>query len=746
MFIDRSIQLDSRASGNGEHADQRHPAPSWRLELMRERRENSNELDIRVDVVLQQPNGPQDGEVRATSWLTDLPRTRRAQLLRQFRLPPLYPGAAVMAPDGVGAAKSFLHFLACEASATERSQVLKRHGGSLSELLQSQPRLRGVLVAEGSDGCTPLGAFLKAEKDDDLQGAAGADQALFRELMAAYATYAGDCFRRVDTTGLMLVMGHLAQLMPDIAKLELDMTPVWDMLDNYGVIRIGGEYAQRPTGRLSFISSLTVPEERIDSDRAKRTTRGAKAGRRWRLLLVTVPGLFDKFQGVDGVERNTPWELIVAHLPTERFSIALPRAGVDYRHHTAGLSLMPVFVVADLLAISSLLSLLYMSKDAGMPHEEGRQLQAGEIAALALLWLAVGVLLIPEVNQLRVSGLHYFWDVLNIFDVLLVASVVVVTALLAARHSWYPAALAYGIVLSWIKLIGFMRTFERTAGIVRMIGQVAKKTTKYVLVLVLLMAGFSFGNHALLSASPGSEVYKILLQQMRFMFADFGIFEFDVGELHGTYLEDAEAFPKGTMNYAIFLLINVSYIYLVGIILFNLLISVISEIYEEVRESELSALTSYRANLDIELSGIKEYLVSLARPGLGSSGGGSRNRLYIWVDPMDASWRAGADGQGQDLRPMFRRIEDVKKTLSRKLDSEVADVRRDIQKLDDDVRGVRSEFQTQVRELRDMKQRMLSELRQLRTELGSAPRPAQGASTGPAEPHAGGAAAREGAG
>lgn len=210
-FLSKQPAAAEQRRGAGERG--------W-LRLSRQRRENG-EVDVLLAVAAS-------GEGAATryAWLTELPRARRLQLLRQFRLPPLYAHAVLMAPDGVGAAKSFLHFLACEASSTQRAQLMKSHGGgSLSHLLQTQPALMGLLVAKDSNGRTPLAAFLRAESG--RRTAAGADQAFFLELMAACSLYAGACFRARDATGLMLIMGQVAQLMPDISALELDMTPVW---------------------------------------------------------------------------------------------------------------------------------------------------------------------------------------------------------------------------------------------------------------------------------------------------------------------------------------------------------------------------------------------------------------------------------------------------------------------------------------------------------------------------------------
>jgi hypothetical protein len=185
--------------------------------------------------------------------------------------------------------------------------------------------------------------------------------------------------------------------------------------------------------------------------------------------------------------------------------------------------------------------------------------------------------------------------------------------------------------------------------------------------------------------------------------------------LHGSYLEDEESFGV-VANYTVFLVINVVYIYLVGIIVFNLLISVISEIYEEVKESEVSAVTGYRARLDMELFGIKKFIGDVRNYCRSWPSDGERgSTLYMWVDVMDSSWQTGEDSQG--LRPMFRRIEDVKKTLERKLDDEVLGVRQDISRLDSEVKLVRAEFQLQMTELRYLRQHLQDEFRLLHSEI-----------------------------
>jgi hypothetical protein len=300
---------------------------------------------------------------------------------------------------------------------------------------------------------------------------------------------------------------------------------------------------------MPFLDTLASPEELTAAGVAKAGESGARlwlastylrrrrrrregGGHGFHLLLVTIPHLFEPFHNSSGVLKEeprdfkSPWELLVCCLKLKRFSMPLARVAVDYRHTTGGLSLIPYFIVADAVVITSYLALLYIGKERGI---EGGSPRSGESVTLSCLALATLVLIVPEFNQIRVSGiLTYVADVLNLMDLLLVVSAILISsAVIAGRPQWFDPVLAVGIILSWVKFISFMRTSRESAGIIRMIIQVAKQTGAYLILLVLLMAGFCFANHALLPNSPSSEIYKIAIQQFRFMFADFGVFDYN---------------------------------------------------------------------------------------------------------------------------------------------------------------------------------------------------------------------------
>jgi hypothetical protein len=158
------------------------------------------------------------------SWLSELPRGRRAQHLRTFMLPPMHHDVAMLAIDGVGATKSFLHALAAEPNTVHRAHMLQSCGGSLVILLRMHPELQGLLAVTDTQGRIPLDAFLATEEPDSP---------FFADLMVAYSRYAAVLRQETDIAGLMAIMDHIAQAMPRMLDLNLDMSPVWCVASSY---------------------------------------------------------------------------------------------------------------------------------------------------------------------------------------------------------------------------------------------------------------------------------------------------------------------------------------------------------------------------------------------------------------------------------------------------------------------------------------------------------------------------------
>ena len=762
------------------------PAGDYAVELRLESREGIGE-DIFVMVQRSKRNesdgkgkekdGPEkdkDGLEEGCvyqSWLLDLPRGQRFLMLRSpFELPPLHLNSAVMAADGRAGCKSLLHRLA-SASSTERVQLMKECDKYLpqgfqgiSGLLASCPSLKGLLWAQDSNGKIPLELL--------LEQAAAPDGRFFMDLMQGYKDAAADCTSSCDLKGLTRIMGCCAKLMPLMAHNNLNLDKLWEIFDHHGALIL--DTIDCPgMGRYPFSAKVFYAPP-------KASEGTEKAGDNSKLMVVTVPGLFDKYRnelfpddsakasksdgGRDTKLPETPWNFFVGKVPDSRFSMPLIRVAVNFRQREGGLKLIKFLLVNHLLILISCCFLLYSHKWKQLrladgvdmsPNTEIRDIEpsmsltTGEIVVLSYLCFEATVLLVQEARQMHDDFKDNLQDPWTYVDISLGVCIYGLTWALFDAAEWFSCWLSFCLVLCWFKLIGFMRSQESTASIVRMIMQVASKTRIYVGVLAMLVVGFSMANHALVpSFIHGSGLWDwhvMLLRQVRFTLADFGIFEYEMNrdknkaaaevkddiELSGLYMEDFPVFRGSYINYLALLTINLAFIYLVSIILLNLLISVISEIYEQVKEDELVALTQYRARLDLELFDLYimpyramvtwlrklNWLPAADRSSTAMSEDSSL-LLFVTLPEGEAeTWVPSTEGQAEGLRPMFRRIRDVKDSITSHLDKdvtmlkgEVDSVRSEMIHLKDDTEAIlrkiagarNSRFQGQEAEAKDL--------------------------------------------
>eukprot|EP00959_Pyramimonas_sp_CCMP1952_P460248 9479554-Pyramimonas_sp.AAC.1 len=148
-----------------------------------------------------------------------------------------------------------------------------------------------------------------------------------------------------------------------------------------------------------------------------------------------------------------------------------------------------------------------------------------------------------------------------------------------------------------------MRAVPYFAALVAMLERIMVRTIPDILLLLVLTLGFSAANHVLLRLSPYysfSYGHTLLRHLLRYIFGDTGIFEYEsetrlvddtIDVDDGLYLDAHALFRHKWVPFAVFIAVNVVFMYFTIIIFFNLLIARMGSIYEEVEERQLSSVT-----------------------------------------------------------------------------------------------------------------------------------------------------------
>ena len=259
----------------------------------------------------------------------------------------------------------------------------------------------------------------------------------------------------------------------------------------------------------------------------------------------------------------------------------------------------------------------------------------------AVALLTSGCLVRGELKQLARSGLNYFFELWNLIQLVelgaLLPCILPVVAsslglpLPAALHptALYPYLGALASFTAVVHAIALMRAFEKFGSLIRMVQQVASDLLIFLLFQLIVMFAFSWAYYILHTASPTLLALEAPggvtggprrgLHGPAISHNDNGLDDDDLLALDAEGL--AMDFPTSFMIFLRLLLgsfemadwdrpaeltLFILYEVLVTVIMLNLLISIISDTHENVRDNEDRSSRAQRASLilDLETAGL----------------------------------------------------------------------------------------------------------------------------------------------
>ncbi|GMH41669.1 hypothetical protein BSKO_09579 [Bryopsis sp. KO-2023] len=228
---------------------------------------------------------------------------------------------------------------------------------------------------------------------------------------------------------------------------------------------------------------------------------------------------------------------------------------------------------------------------------------------LGLSSLLAWILLIGEIRQLAVymkdgtkyrhkhycwlspsAGLHYWlytkWNVMEMMSFLLVAIVIPALHFLSeVEHVLQLSGLigATGVLLWW-KMLYYLQLFEKTSPLVTMIFDIAKDMMAFVLIAIFLLMGFALGFMVLFQSETGevSQEFSTLSRGCLTLFA-YLLGAFDLEEFAST------RYPSVTFG------MFISYEMTMTIVLLNLLIAIMGDSFDRIKEREATTFLMAKA-------------------------------------------------------------------------------------------------------------------------------------------------------
>lgn len=188
------------------------------------------------------------------------------------------------------------------------------------------------------------------------------------------------------------------------------------------------------------------------------------------------------------------------------------------------------------------------------------------------------------------AGLHYWlYTKWNIAEIICVLSVGVVLPILhycakfisVTWHSWLVGGTG---ILLWWKMLYYLQLFEKTSPLVIMIFDITKDMMAFLSISIFLLVGFALGFIVLfhLEEGPIHDEFSSLIRACFTLFA-YLLGAFDLGDFVDT------KYPN--LAYGIFVIFEVT----MTIILLNLLIAIMGDSYDRVKERESTTFLMAKA-------------------------------------------------------------------------------------------------------------------------------------------------------
>ena len=183
--------------------------------------------------------------------------------------------------------------------------------------------------------------------------------------------------------------------------------------------------------------------------------------------------------------------------------------------------------------------------------------------------------------EIILEKLDYIKDGWNLADIS--ANALATAYLLMYRYNFDPedrqTILAFANFVCWVRVIGYFRIFEPTRYLIRMIQEIIYSMAAFLLILFsfIIQTALSF-----MAFNPGEHYYTYWQHAYRLAYGDFIVL--DEIETHGMRI--------------FFLLITI----LLPLVLLNLLIALMSDVYDNVQSSREKEDVSERLRLILEIS------------------------------------------------------------------------------------------------------------------------------------------------
>ncbi|GMH88768.1 hypothetical protein TrVE_jg422 [Triparma verrucosa] len=294
-------------------------------------------------------------------------------------------------------------------------------------------------------------------------------------------------------------------------------------------------------------------------------------------------------------------------------------------------------------------------------------------AALCLYFIKVEAFDLISAKSL-LSHFSNFW---NFLDFISLGSIVVAYTLrFSGVDDWATVCFALALPLSYLNTLYYMQGFEGSGQLVRMISGIIRGIGSFMLILVVCMIGFAFGFYILYEAGPGEYAsaggsgsgegdvvdgpygmdtpWMALFSGFLLLLGDFNVEEFNASVSFGTTL-----------------LLFVVFMFFINIVMLNLLIAIMGDIFDNVQENANSEFLFARAEIIIEIENM-----------LSTSDLKNEEWFPIWLQVLVPTQSDEDNGSSDVWQGKMRALRKTMTDVEAKLGSEISDLKAKLQESD----------------------------------------------------------------
>jgi hypothetical protein len=375
--------------------------------------------------------------------------------------------------------------------------------------------------------------------------------------------------------------------------------------------------------------------------------------------LVGFPG----FLSQDG-----PFDAIVRSVNLNAFETDAMKYAVDYKWKTYGRNVQ-LFIVILYLTLFVIFTI------GQLAHLSGNEYLSWLLVASVLS----GVFLVEEVAQVYSDPVNYVSSGWNVIDICAYFMVILSTILRASveNNAVIPVVSGWTFIVLSVNFLNFLRPFDYFGSLIRMITQIFSDMKNFIVLQVIFLFGFTMCFMVMLANSEAFQGSMAFLTGYEMMLGDWDMGNFEamtMKKINATTV--AEVPDPVTTGFAI--LAFCLYMFLVPIVTMNLLIAIMGDSYDRVRDNEAVEGRLQKAEVLADMDRTWRFWLTRNET--------VRNRNYPWCfhalepDGLDTYEDSEWEGRLKALRRTLlesdkkisavdAKVDDLQKAMNEKLDA-----------------------------------------------------------------------------